>query len=320
MAENQRFLKHNATYYENAMLQANNLSIFNQTTLQNDFQLHVFWCRYIHYKTQSKIPPNTSTHAHSFFELHCVLNGNFEYKEPEQEPRQITAGSFILIAPQTPHSFKPLHPDSETFAITFHPICDDTEQGRKIKAQFDIISSIAAPFDAEICQLIELIMLEFHDNRAFCIYNIKSLLTIFITNILRHIFQTASPATPENPYDIRLVNLDKYIADNQHKILSVGELADYLNVGTRQLRNIIQSNLGMSVKSYLDSCKARQARKLLLETELSLQQISEMLGFSEHNNFNRFFKRIEGMPPGIFRLSKGKFIDTQQGHHQPPTT
>ena len=58
-------------------------------------------------------------------------------------------------------------------------------------------------------------------------------------------------------------------------------------------------------------CKARQARKLLLETELSLQQISEMLGFSEHNNFNRFFKRIEGMPPGIFRLSKGKFIDTQ---------
>ena len=33
MAENQRFLKHNAAYYENAMLQANNLSIFNQTTL-----------------------------------------------------------------------------------------------------------------------------------------------------------------------------------------------------------------------------------------------------------------------------------------------
>ena len=54
------------------------------------------------------------------------------------------------------------------------------------------------------------------------------------------------------------------------------------------------------------SKKSEQARKLLLETELSLREISEQLGFSEHNNFNRFFKRMEGLCPGIFRASRGK--------------
>ena len=312
MTESQRFLQNPASYYEAAMLQANNLALFNQTTSQRDFQLHIFWCRYIHYKIGSKIPPNITTHAHSFFELHCVLNGSFAYEDPERQNLRVGTGNFILIAPQISHSFKPLQPDAETFAVTFDPICEDTGQGRSIAAQFDAITSATAAMDHEISQLIELILQEFHDNRPFCLYNIKALLTVLTTNILRHIFLTSPAQTPEPPYDIRLVNLEKYIANNPNRMLSVQELAEYLNVGPRQLRNIIQSNLGMSVKSYLDSCKAKQARKLLLETDYSLQQISEMLGFSEHNNFNRFFKRLEGMPPGLFRLSKGKVIDSRQ--------
>ena len=67
----------------------------------------------------------------------------------------------------------------------------------------------------------------------------------------------------------------------------------------------MQSDLGITAKAFIDERKAAQARRLLLETDLPLQRISEMLGFSEHNNFNRFFKRMEGMSPGTFRLSKG---------------
>ena len=188
MLESKRLLQKTPTYYENAMQQANSLSLFNQSTLQKDFHLHIFWSRYIHYDNHAKIPANTSFHAHSFYEMHCVLNGIFEYQEKIGTSKQIEAGNFILIAPQNTHRLKPITPDAETFAVTFEPICDDTEQGNKIKVQFEAITSLDGEIDSEACQLIELILQEFHDNRAFCDHNVKSLLTLLIIDLIRDLF------------------------------------------------------------------------------------------------------------------------------------
>ena len=208
------------------------------------------------------------------------------------------------------HSLKRITPDAESFAVTFEPICKDTEQGKKLQTRFDSIISIEDALDSESYQLIELIMQEFHDNQAFCTQNVKSLLNILITNFIRSIFEQKQFKTSAwQLYDTRLINLEKYISDNPNRFFSVSELAEYLNISTRHLNNIIDDELGISAKSFIDIRKAKQASKLLLETDLNLQQISEQLGFSDHNNFNRFFKRVEGMSPGSFRRSKGSFKD-----------
>ncbi|MBO5294769.1 MAG: AraC family transcriptional regulator [Clostridia bacterium] len=194
--------------------------------------------------------------------------------------------------------------------MTFEPICKDTEQGKKLQTRFNSIISIEDALDSESYQLIELIMQEFHDNQAFCTQNVKSLLNILITNFIRSIFEQKQFKTSAwQLYDTRLINLEKYISDNPNRFFSVSELAEYLNISTRHLNNIIDDELGISAKSFIDMRKAKQASKLLLETDLNLQQISEQLGFSDHNNFNRFFKRVEGMSPGSFRRSKGSFKD-----------
>ena len=312
MAEEKRFLQKPCTYYEYAQQQSTTLGIFNQSTLQKDFHLHIFWCRYIHYCAHQKYPPNTKLHAHSFFELHCILSGTMIYNERDAEPKELSAGNFILIAPRNQHFLKKSSPDAESLAVTFEPICEDTEQGKKLQLRFDSIISMVAELDSEAYQLIELIMQEFHDNQPFCAQNVKSLLNILITNLIRTIFEEKNLTNTAEPLcDARLIDLKKYISDNPSRFFSVSELAEYLNISTRHLNNIIDDEMGISAKMFIDTQKVKQARKLLLETDLNLQQISEQLGFSDHNNFNRFFKRVEGMPPGIFRRSKGDFKDNK---------
>ena len=312
MQNEKRYLSKQPSYYEYAMQQANLHGISNQTTLPEDFHLQIFWCRYIHYSSLTRFKPNSKLHSHSFFELHCVLSGKMSYNVEGKSPTDIAAGDFILIAPKQDHYMKSLTPDTETFAVTFEPICRDTEQGQRLATQFDAITNVTAPLPMAVYSLIEMIMQEFHDGESFSTQNVKLLLNVLVIDLIRSIFSDSqdeksnSILKSDSIKDSRLIELERYVNDNQSRFFSVAELADHLNISTRQLNNIIHGDLGISAKEFIDISKSRQARKLLLETDYKLQKISEMLGFSDHNNFNRFFKRMEGLSPGCFRMSKGE--------------
>ena len=311
MTKETRYLKNPPAFYEYAMQRANTAEIFNRTTLPESFHLRVFWCRYIHYSNQERIRPNSKLHSHSFFELHCILNGELLYNGSEGLDRRAAAGEFLLIAPRRGHYLTSLSPEAETFAITFEPYCQDTDDGNALQARFDSISEVIAPLTAGTCQLIELIMQEFHEGRSFCTENVKMHLNALIIDLMRSIFEGDGDTRHRDNlparslHDIRVRELEKYVDDNPSRLITAEELAEHLNISTRHLSNIMNTELGISPKSFIDSKKAAQARKLLLETNLPLQRVSEMLGFSEPNNFNRFFKRIEGMSPGTFRSARG---------------
>lgn len=302
-------MKNPPSFYEHAMQQANTMGLFNKTTLPESFYIRVFWCRYIHYSNQERIRPNSKIHSHSFFELHCVLNGELLYNGGNGIEKRASAGEFVLIAPKKGHYLTSLTPEAETFAVTFEPICQDTDEGKALQARFNSISEVSSPLTPDTCSLIELIMQEFHHGRSFCTDNVKMLLNVLIIDLIRSIFEgdlePNKPIPTHRLHSARIHELEKYIDDNSSRLVTATELAEHLNISTRHLGNIMQSDLGTTAKSFIDERKAAQARKLLLETDLPLQKISEMLGFSEHNNFNRFFKRMEGMSPGTFRLSRG---------------
>lgn len=304
MLDECRILQKAPSYYEYAMQQANQIKLFNQSSKEQDFQLHVLWCRYIHHIRMNY----SKKHTHSFFELHCMLNGRSIYHDSERpSPILLNTGKFILISPQSEHFITLDTDEAEIFAVAFNPICEDSDLGKLIKTRLDSITCLEGTLTPEVCSLIELILQEFHESKSFSSHNIKSLLRVLMLHLIQDIFKKDPPVNKsEFVCDPRIEELTKYLNDNPNAMFSVEDSARYLNLGAKQLNNIIRLNSGISAKNFIDQIKADQARKLLLETELNLQTISERLGFSDHNNFGRFFKRVEGLPPGRFRLSKGK--------------
>lgn len=74
-----------------------------------------------------------------------------------------------------------------------------------------------------------------------------------------------------------------------------------LSISRRYLHTIVVGKLGVTPKEFIDGCVVSTAKRLLLTTSMSLQQISEQLGFSDQSSFGQFFRRITGSSPTKFR-------------------
>ena len=61
--------------------------------------------------------------------------------------------------------------------------------------------------------------------------------------------------------------------------------------------------MGESAPSYLNNYRMQIAQKYLKETDLTLADISERVGYNNLPYFCTIFKRIYGMTPTQYRLS-----------------
>jgi AraC-like DNA-binding protein len=84
--------------------------------------------------------------------------------------------------------------------------------------------------------------------------------------------------------------------------LSFDELATRWGLSSRSLRRRLASE-NASLSRLLEEARSMRARELLTRRHYSLPQISELLGYSEVNSFQRAFKRWAGTTPGSFRRS-----------------
>lgn len=94
----------------------------------------------------------------------------------------------------------------------------------------------------------------------------------------------------------------------------VGDFAHNLGIGTARLTQICRQACGRAPQEILHERLLTEAKRMLLYTQHSATAISYMLGFREPAYFNRFFKRLAGMPPGAFRAS---LLDGQMEQRPP---
>ena len=77
-------------------------------------------------------------------------------------------------------------------------------------------------------------------------------------------------------------------------------IASHLFVSESKLRNAFKKELGLTVGDYIDQCVFRQA-KLMLQSQLSMEQISNQLGFCDQFYFSRRFRQRYGITPSQYR-------------------
>ncbi|KQO08482.1 AraC family transcriptional regulator [Paenibacillus sp. Leaf72] len=68
-------------------------------------------------------------------------------------------------------------------------------------------------------------------------------------------------------------------------------------------RTQFEERLGMAPHSYFTRIRLRRASQLLLDTELTVQEISYLCGYEDAEYFSRLFRQHEGMTPQEFRQS-----------------
>ena len=83
--------------------------------------------------------------------------------------------------------------------------------------------------------------------------------------------------------------------------LRVGELARALRVTRAALSKSFQRQFGVSLKRHVANAAIEMAKGLLLETELTVKELSGRLGYAEASYFHSFFRRRLGVTPAEYR-------------------
>jgi probable transcriptional regulator len=88
---------------------------------------------------------------------------------------------------------------------------------------------------------------------------------------------------------------------NLSQMISIGEIAEKLDVSTSTLENLFAQHLGISPRKYLDDLRFQRAKLLLADSSLSIGQIARNLGYVHQMHFSRRFRERFNMSPSKFR-------------------
>lgn len=92
-----------------------------------------------------------------------------------------------------------------------------------------------------------------------------------------------------------------YINDNFHNDISVKSMAAMIAMDENYFSSLFKAKTKESLITYVHHLRINKAMFYLTQTDLTINQISENVGFKNINYFNRIFKRMKGVTPSQYR-------------------
>ena len=101
--------------------------------------------------------------------------------------------------------------------------------------------------------------------------------------------------------DRLVANAVRLIREDANKGLNVDNLCQRLNVSRSTLDRRMKAALNRSPKEEISRIRFREVERLLIETDLTMETIAELTGFTHSHYLQAAFKQIYGETPGGFR-------------------
>ncbi len=124
------------------------------------------------------------------------------------------------------------------------------------------------------------------------------ILECFLRIFNSHIHSAESSLSNADMYFTFSVN---YIKSNFHRPLAVKELLAALGISYTYLLKIFKERTGLSPKGYISELRMLHAKKLLNETNATVTQIANSVGYADVMTFSRFFTSREKLSPTQYR-------------------
>lgn len=99
-----------------------------------------------------------------------------------------------------------------------------------------------------------------------------------------------------------ILQIRKYVEENYNNPdLSLNYLSDLFDINPKYLSKLFKEEIGEKFVDLLISHRIEKAKQLMQETDKAIQEISEEVGYTNYNSFNRAFKNVVGVSPSDYR-------------------
>jgi len=124
----------------------------------------------------------------------------------------------------------------------------------------------------------------------------QQMLVLLIRLVQEHYGRAPAPAA-----DRRVAVAKQYLEEHFREPVTVVQLAAVAHLSPRQLSDLFRRQVGLTPYQYLLQLRMQEARKLLEETVLGVQQVADAVGYGSLAAFSDRFSRYFGISPSYFR-------------------
>lgn len=125
---------------------------------------------------------------------------------------------------------------------------------------------------------------------------INRILTDIITEIL-----CQCPQYQKTVYSPLVEDLCAFLQNSFRKKLTLDQIAKEMKLSKYYMSREFKKYSGKTIFGYITDCRLDLAQRLLRCSNMTINEISEYIGFEDHNGFYRAFQHREGMSPSAYR-------------------
>lgn len=112
------------------------------------------------------------------------------------------------------------------------------------------------------------------------------------------------------PQEVTINNADEHFMSKMNELidnnlanpdLDVSYLMKKMTMSRASLYNKVKALTGMGVNDYINKIRIEKASLMLIQTDLTISEISYEVGFTYQRYFSTIFKQVKGMTPTQFK-------------------
>ncbi|WP_168121701.1 AraC family transcriptional regulator [Paenibacillus sp. HB172176] len=286
-----------------------------------ELQLSMFrdWSPSIHYAQEQTLAPGKLAQRRIYdFELLYVVQGEAVTYMPDRQYR-ITAGQLIFLPAGVLHQnevvsspyakFIGIHFDffDELDIVTEADIVVNEDAVQRDKFAKEAVTEANLPLSSNpvytppisCVKLMEQLVEEFTMRAPGYELLCKSLML----NILAVLYRTqlASRLTSASVHGSRITELMSAIEQSPAHPWTNKALGDAMDMTEDHFAKLFKRHAGMPPGEFIGFIRHREARRLLRETEQTIEEVGRNVGYADIHYFSRSFSRHEGISPRAYR-------------------
>lgn len=235
-------------------------------------------------------------HTHNHTELFFIVSGKGQFLI-EDQVFPVDVNNLVIINPNVTHTEDSLNAQPlEYIVLGIDGI--ELATSENSNGQFCILDHYES---MEISPCLRNILREM----ALKSTGYEDICQAYMEILIIRLMRSTSLAVQAEPQSIssnrQCAAVRRYIDLHFKEPLTLDQLSEEAHMNKYYLSHVFKREYGVSPINYMISRRIDESKYLLAETDLSMSQIAQLLGFSSSSYFSQAFRKTQGVSPMEFR-------------------
>lgn len=259
-----------------------------------------------------------TNHSHEYVQIWYIAKGTCRHLVDETV-YEMQTGSMLILPPKTNHNFECDDEELDILACDFmleivteglqRDIGENGYQLMRFAYLDSFIASIEKVNPSLELDAVKKLRIEEYLTKMLQVYTkqdkfyeieLKSYLLKLLVTVARD-YEKTDRKKEKSIYKNSIKSCIEYIETHYAEKFTTGDMAKFCAMSESYFMFFFKELIGVTFVQYLNAFRIEKSKKLLTETDFSLEKIACLVGFQDVNYYNRVFKKTEKITPQQYR-------------------